>query len=118
VYDPSRITAGASARYAERALHATLQFTDWALRSDAPSVKAVRPGCGAVVRCPGGPAAVSRGAKGELLKLSPACRHLGGMVRWNAAEASWDCPVHGARYDSGGRALNGPAAADLPELRD
>lgn len=59
-----------------------------------------------------------RGANREARKLFPACRHLGGMVRWNAAERSWDCPVHGARYDADGRALNGPAAADLLPSRD
>lgn len=113
LYDPSRYAAGAAAGYAERGLSASLPYADWALRSDAPSVRAVRPGCGAVVRCGLGPVAVSRDGKGAVSRLFPACRHLGGMVRWNDAERSWDCPVHGARYDADGRALNGPAAADL-----
>jgi len=118
LYDPSRYAAGAAAGYAERAVDASLQYADWALREDAPSVRAVRPGCGAVVRCGLVPTAVSRDGKSGVRKLLPACRHLGGMVRWNEAERSWDCPVHGARYDADGRALNGPAAADLLPERD
>jgi len=113
LYEPSRYAAGAAAGYAQRAVEASLQYADWALRTDAPSVRAVRPGCGAIVRGGLAPAAVSRDARGAVCRLLPVCRHLGGMVRWNAAERSWDCPVHGARYDAEGRALNGPAAADL-----
>lgn len=113
LYEPARLTPGAAPGYAQRALDASLQYADWALRADAASVRDVRRGCGAVVRCGLGPDAVYRDAKGAVTKLSPVCRHLGGMVRWNAAEASWDCPVHGARYAADGRELNGPAAADL-----
>lgn len=37
------------------------------------------------------------------------CPHLGGVLRWNDAEATWDCPLHGSRFDRDGSVLEGPA---------
>jgi glycine/D-amino acid oxidase-like deaminating enzyme len=45
--------------------------------------------------------------------LSRVCTHLGGVVRWNDAERSWDCPLHGSRFDVDGAVLEGPAVRAL-----
>ena len=45
--------------------------------------------------------------------LSRVCTHLGGIVRWNGAEQSWDCPLHGSRFDREGPVLEGPAVCGL-----
>ena len=45
--------------------------------------------------------------------LSRVCTHLGGVVRWNDAERSWDCPLHGSRFDETGAVLEGPAVRTL-----
>jgi glycine/D-amino acid oxidase-like deaminating enzyme len=45
--------------------------------------------------------------------LTRVCTHLGGVVRWNDAERSWDCPLHGSRFDETGPVLEGPAVRAL-----
>jgi hypothetical protein len=41
------------------------------------------------------------------------CTHLGGVCNWNDAERTWDCPLHGSRFEVDGTPLTGPAVADL-----
>ena len=50
---------------------------------------------------------------GELHRVSAVCPHLGGILAWNDAEQSWDCPLHGSRFQHDGRRIEGPARADL-----
>lgn len=62
-------------------------------------------------------AAVSTVA-GRTCELSAICPHLGGLVRWNDAELSWDCPLHGSRFAADGSVLEGPATRGLRRLGD
>lgn len=50
---------------------------------------------------------------GRVCRLSAVCTHLGGVLRWNAAERSWDCPLHGSRFAADGAVLEGPAVRPL-----
>jgi len=53
------------------------------------------------------------GQRPGVTRVSRVCPHLGGVVRWNDQEQSWDCPVHGSRFGPDGTLLEGPATEGL-----
>jgi glycine/D-amino acid oxidase-like deaminating enzyme len=53
---------------------------------------------------------------GVTCRVSGVCTHLGGILAWNDAERSWDCPLHGSRFDAQGRVIEGPAVRDLDRV--
>lgn len=80
------------------------------------------------------PLAVYKDGQGNVITHSAVCPHLKGVVAWNAAEKSWDCPgmylissfshssklshwpfaVHGSRFDAAtGRCVMGPSNRNL-----
>ncbi|GAA1943116.1 FAD-dependent oxidoreductase [Microbacterium deminutum] len=69
-------------------------------------------GAGRIVRSGVSPVAEST-VDGATCRVSGVCTHLGGILTWNSAERSWDCPLHGSRFDARGQRLEGPALADL-----
>ena len=44
------------------------------------------------------------------------CTHLGGTLRWNDAEQTWDCPLHGSRFAPDGAVIEGPAVTPLHDV--
>ncbi|GAC53543.1 FAD-dependent oxidoreductase [Gordonia amicalis] len=50
---------------------------------------------------------------GQTRSVAPLCTHLYGVLRWNDAEQSWDCPLHGSRFSHTGVVLEGPATRNL-----
>ncbi|RDI67794.1 FAD-dependent oxidoreductase [Nocardia pseudobrasiliensis] len=69
-------------------------------------------GAGRVERQGRTPCAIST-VDGHTRRVSAVCPHLGGVVAWNDAECSWDCPLHGSRFAPDGRVLEGPATRAL-----
>jgi glycine/D-amino acid oxidase-like deaminating enzyme len=50
---------------------------------------------------------------GKEYRVSPVCPHLGGIVNWNDADETWECPLHGSRFAPDGTLLEGPATRNL-----
>lgn len=90
----------------------------WLENHDPSRIPAGKPpgeGQGVVGRSEGRPVGVST-VGGRTCAVSGTCTHLGGVLSWNDAEASWDCPLHGSRFAPDGTLLEGPAVADLATL--
>lgn len=113
LYAPGRVTLRSAADFIKENANTALQYADWLLAGDVADVAQIPPGGGAIVRRGLHLLAVYRDEAGTAHEMSAACRHLGGVVRWNAVERSWDCPCHGARYDAFGKVICGPANRDL-----
>ena len=60
----------------------------------------------------GVPVAVST-VDGKTCAVSAICTHMGGVLRFNDLEKSWDCPLHGSRFAADGSVLEGPATQNL-----
>lgn len=117
IYDPNRATLGAAYEFVKENLNVGLQYRDWVTpKSNCADTRLPKNG-GAV--CSEGlkKRAVFRDEKGDIHHRTAVCTHLGGIVRWNEAEKTWDCPCHGSRFNGKGEVINGPAKADLKEVQ-
>ncbi|WP_433590354.1 FAD-dependent oxidoreductase [Nocardia sp. CA-145437] len=87
----------------------------WQLARTAHEPVPPAEGDGRVERRLGRPAATCT-VDGTTTTVSAICPHLAGVVRWNPAERSWDCPLHGSRFSADGTRLEGPATHHLTPL--
>ena len=113
--EPRVAALGARARAARTRRSApTSSATACARR--ARGARARRPGGRGARRAATGSAQegrLPRRATATLHAVSLRCTHLGCLLRFNAAERSWDCPCHGSRFDVDGSVLEGPAVKPL-----
>ncbi len=72
-------------------------------------------GEGVVASRGGHPVGIST-VDGRTRAVSAVCPHLGGVLRWNDADLSWDCPLHASRFTADGQRIEGPALCDLARL--
>ncbi len=113
LYDPGRVTLRAAKTFTRENANVAAQYADLVLPGDVKDEAEVAPGCGAVIRHGLRKIALYRDVGGEMHRLSAVCPHLGGIVAWNAAEKTWDCPCHGSRFAPDGHVVNGPAISGL-----
>jgi glycine/D-amino acid oxidase-like deaminating enzyme/nitrite reductase/ring-hydroxylating ferredoxin subunit len=113
LYDPSRINLRSVGTFIQENANVAAQYADWVKAGDYENTDQIPNGGGAIIREGAHLIAAYRDAIGQLTTCSAVCPHLGGVVRWNSAEKSFDCPCHGSRFDAKGRVIEGPSAASL-----
>jgi glycine/D-amino acid oxidase-like deaminating enzyme/nitrite reductase/ring-hydroxylating ferredoxin subunit len=113
LYDPSRISLRSGLNFARQGLNMAAQYAAWLQPGEVASVNEIPNGTGAVMRHGLSLLAVYRDEKGMIHEHSAVCPHLGGIVAWNSAERTWDCPCHGSRFGPCGDVITGPAVSGL-----
>ncbi|HZB74999.1 MAG TPA: FAD-dependent oxidoreductase [Solirubrobacteraceae bacterium] len=113
-FAPNRVSLRSAPKLAEMNARVGVDFVGDRLKpGEAGSADDVPPGEARVVREGLGRTGVYRDEEGEVHAVSLRCTHLGCLLRFNAAETSWDCPCHGSRFDVDGQVLEGPAVDPL-----
>lgn len=114
VFDPNRVTVRSAPQLARTQLWVARHFVgDRLSPAQAGSAADVPAGEARVVRAGLGKIGVYRDEQGTAHGVSLRCTHLGCLVRFNAAERSWDCPCHGSRFAVDGSVIAGPATRPL-----
>jgi len=115
VYEPARKPLLELARYARENACTVAQYADWLKPAPRLEPAEIAPGSGAIAQRGLEKLALYRDPQGRMHEMSAVCPHLGGLVRWNASERTWDCPCHGSRFDAHGAVIVGPANRGLAE---
>jgi glycine/D-amino acid oxidase-like deaminating enzyme/nitrite reductase/ring-hydroxylating ferredoxin subunit len=114
IYDPKRLSPRSAGATIKDVAKAAAQYRDYVTPGEVSDESQIAPGSGAVVRKGLSKIAVYRDDAGKFHRCSAVCTHAGGLVRWNAMEKSWDCPVHGSRFaPEDGRCITSPANGGL-----
>ncbi len=113
LYSPSRFKLKGLGSYLYENFYTGLRYMDWFKLGLGTREEDLRPGEGAVIQKGIKQVATYRDETGTLFRCSAVCTHLGGRVRFNELEKSWDCPCHGSRFAPDGTVLNGPANTPL-----
>ncbi len=117
LYSPSRITFSETAAYlSEMGGMAYNMAKDWISSGNIEELSDLKPGEGGVISDGFEKIAAYRDADGTLKACSAVCPHLGGILRWNPDEKSFDCPLHGSRFSTDGTVINGPSEKGLKTI--
>lgn len=117
LYNPSRVSPRAVKCFLSENLNTAAQYRDWFKGAEVESPDDIAKGSGAILVRGLQKIAAYRDHDGVLHQLSAVCPHLGGIVRWNDEERSWDCPCHGSRFGPLGDIRNGPALSPLSRIK-
>lgn len=118
LYEPSRKTFASIPKFIKENINTSNQYLDWLTPGEKQEIDLLPKNEGVILREGLKKIAVFRDNQNNVHVCSAFCPHLGGCVRWNPGEKSWDCPCHGSRFDGYGKVLNGPAINDLSKLSD
>lgn len=113
LYEPSRKTLSMALKFVHENFNVARQYADWLSPGEIKKITLLDTDEGAILREGLKKIAVYKDNQNNIHISSAFCPHLGGCVRWNSEEKSWDCPCHGSRFSGCGNVLNGPAISGL-----
>ncbi|UDD55865.1 hypothetical protein AFCA_003450 [Aspergillus flavus] len=121
LYNPGRLTSIAKSlgSMLQHDIQINTQYKRY-LQTDIKDIEDLAVGSGGVLNKAdlSAPMAVYKDEGGQTHRFSAICPHMKAVLSWNAAEKSWDCPVHGSRFSCDGVCVEGPAKSNLTPLDD
>ncbi len=118
IYDPARFNWKRIGQFTRENYKGAIQYADWFMADEMRSPDELLAGEGAIFSDGVHKIAIYKDENGHLHEFSAACPHLKGVIRWNSAEKTWDCPFHGSRFSKYGEVLNGPSMSNLQPRRE
>jgi len=113
-FDPTRLNVRSIPSLARINTKVAFDFVGDRIKpTEESDAEAVPPGEARIIRDGLGKTGIYRDEADTVHAVSLRCTHLGCLLRFNAAERSWDCPCHGSRFDVDGAVLEGPATRPL-----
>lgn len=116
LYSPSRITLKTTGHYLKEVGNMVAQFGDWFGHEDISKTDELKPGEGGILSDGFRKLAVYCDENNTIHTCSAVCPHLGAILQWNDDEKTFDCPMHGSRFTTDGKVINGPAISDLKKI--
>jgi len=113
-YQSNRFTPIASIGFlAKENMNVFIQYLKDMPLSSTNNYSDIKAGEGRIVEINQEKCGVSRDDNNQLHIVSAVCTHMKGIVNWNNAEKTWDCPCHGSRFTALGDVIEGPAIMNL-----
>jgi len=116
IYDPARFTLNKSLKYLKEVGNMVAQYSDWLSNNGLQETNTLIPGEGGIFTSGTKKFAIYKDENQKLHVCSAVCPHLGAILQWNNDEKTFDCPMHGSRFTTEGKVINGPAIADLKKI--
>ena len=116
LYSPSRITSKTTGDYLKEVGNMVVQYGDWFTGADIKNPEDLKPGEGGIMSSGFKKIAAYRDEENNLHTCTAVCPHLGAVLHWNADEKTFDCPMHGSRFTTEGKVINGPATSNLKKV--
>ncbi|TWT56491.1 FAD-dependent oxidoreductase [Allorhodopirellula solitaria] len=117
-FSPGRLGLSSLGQLVSEGTTTALDYVERVVPQSAVDADSLEPGEGAVGSCDGAQVAICRDRSGCVHRLNPVCTHMGGVVRWNPVEQTWDCPVHGGRFAADGSRIYGPPESGLENAQE